>query len=399
MTFAEIAFWVCTACVVYPYLVYPALLAVLARLFGRPVRRDKKLPGSVSIVLAVHNEEKTVARRLGELTDLLKSSGVTGEVIVVSDGSTDGTATLARTCTKDRVRVIELPERVGKAAALSQGCAQATGEILVLADVRQTWAPDALVRLLENFADPDVGAVSGDLLLRDANGVLAGVALYWRYEKMIRRLEGRLHSVVGATGAISAVRRELFRPIPAGTLLDDVYWPLGVAMQGFRVVHESRAVAYDRLPARTQDEFRRKVRTLAGNFQLLARQPAALLPWRNPVWAQLVSHKVLRLLVPWVLLALLVLGAVLPDGLYRFTLVCQAAGYGLGLLGLWPAFAARSRLASAAASFLVLNGAAWLAFWVWLTGRESSTWRKAAYTPTMSLAKPIPHAARVHQMS
>ncbi len=163
----------------------------------------------------------------------------------------------------------ELPARVGKAAALNAGCALAEHEIIVFADIRQTWEADALLLLLENFADPSVGAVSGDLLLRDADGVLAGVALYWRYEKMLRRLEGRVWSVVGATGAISAVRRQLFCAIPPGTLLDDVYWPLCVALQGFRVIHDRRAIAYDRLPSRTRDEFRRKVRTLSGNFQLL----------------------------------------------------------------------------------------------------------------------------------
>ena len=122
-----------------------------------------------------------------------------------------------------------------------------------------------------------------------------------RYERWLRHNEGQIGSVVGVTGAISAVRRELFRPIPHGTILDDVYWPLQVAMIGYRVVRDPRARAYDSLPERAGDEFRRKVRTLAGNLQLLARLPGALLPWRNPIWLQFISHKVLRLLVPWAL--------------------------------------------------------------------------------------------------
>jgi hypothetical protein len=118
-------------------------------------------------------------------------------------------------------------------------------------------------------------------------------------------------------GDYGAVRRELFAPIPAGTLLDDVYWPLRVAMTGARVIHDERAVAYDRLPERTADEFRRKVRTLAGNFQLAARLPAAFLPWRNPVWVQWWSHKLMRLIVPWALIGLFVTNAVLRSvGLY-----------------------------------------------------------------------------------
>src|SRR5207248_2251639 len=133
------------------------------------------------------------------------------------------------------------------------------------------------------FADPEVGAVSGDLTLTSA-GVLGGVGLYWRFEKWLRKKESRLWAQVGVSGSISAVRRKLFRPIPRGTILDDVYWPMQVVLQGYRVVHDSEACAFDRLPPRPGDEFRRKVRTLAGNIQLLTLLPALLLPWRNPVW-------------------------------------------------------------------------------------------------------------------
>jgi cellulose synthase/poly-beta-1,6-N-acetylglucosamine synthase-like glycosyltransferase len=400
MSAAELCFWLCLACVAYPYVLYPLVLAGLAWLRGRPVRAGAGGLRSVSFVVCAHNEEKAIGRRLAELVELIDSSEVEGEVIVVCDGSTDGTAAAARRHAGRRVRVLELPQRVGKAVALSQGAALARYEALFFADVRQTWDGLAVRRMLENFADPEVGAVSGDLLLRDADGVLQGVALYWRYEKLLRRLEGRLWSVVGVTGAISAVRRELFTPLPAGTLLDDVYWPLRVAMQGYRVVHDPRAAACDRLPERARDEFRRKVRTLAGNFQLLWLLPGALLPWRNPIAWQFLSHKVARLAVPWALLALAVLTLALPGPVYRMALGLQLAAYGLGLVGLWPALARQSRLAAAAASFLVLNGAAWMAFWVWLTGRSAQTWGKVPYTAPavraagVVLAGPILEGAR-----
>jgi cellulose synthase/poly-beta-1,6-N-acetylglucosamine synthase-like glycosyltransferase len=302
------------------------------------------------------------------------------------------------------VRVVELPGAVGKAAALTEGVALARGEVVVFADVRQTWAPDALTRLLENFADPEVGAVSGDLVIESAPGVLAGVALYWRFEKWLRVCESRVWSMVGATGAISAVRRELFRPIPPGALLDDVYWPLCVALGGRRVVHDPLARAFDRLPPRAADELGRKLRTLTGNFQLLTLLPAALLPWRNPVWLQLVSHKVMRLLVPWALLLLAPLSLALPAPLWWWALGAQAAGYGLALLGLLPPVARHFRPASLAASFLALNSAAWLAFWVWLSGRGVRTWKKVEYSqrgargaergPPPAPAQPALHAPR-----
>ena len=266
------------------------------------------------------------------------------------------------------MRVLELAEKRGKAVALTQGCAVARHEILVFGDMRQTWAADVLEQLLKNFADPTVGGVSGDLVVESAPGVMAGVALYWRFEKWLRKKESRVFSMVGATGAISAVRRELFRPIPAGTLLDDVYWPLHVCLQGYRVVHEAQAVAFDRLPDKSRDEFRRKVRTLTGNFQLAALVPAALLPWRNPIW---LAIRVAQTAAPGG-----AVGAARPARgergaaawWYQAAFACQVGCYVLALLGLIPAVKP-FRPASAAASFLVLNSASWVAFWVWISGR------------------------------
>ncbi len=369
--YLEVFFWLCAACVLYTYLLYPLLLALRPRF--RRLTADDARPGprSLSIVLAAHNEANRVKRRLDELTALLAASALDGEIIVVSDGSTDATATLARQYEKRGVRVLELTEKHGKAFALTQGCAVARHEVFVFGDMRQTWAPDVLEQLLKNFADPTIGGVSGDLVVESTPGVMAGVALYWRYEKWLRKKESRVFSMIGATGAISAVRRELFRPIPDGTLLDDVYWPLQVCMQGFRVVHEAHAVAFDRLPEKSSDEFRRKVRTLAGNFQLAVLVPAALLPWRNPIWWPFVSHKMLRLVVPWALLGLLAVSAVLPAWWYQAAFACQVSCYVLALLGLIPAVKP-FRPASAAASFLVLNSAAWVAFWVWVSGRAEA---------------------------
>jgi biofilm PGA synthesis N-glycosyltransferase PgaC len=388
MTPGEICFWLVTGCTVYAYCGYPLLLAGFAMLRRRKACPRHPLPTAVSVVVAAHNEEASIDRRLGELTGLIEASGLRGEVIVVSDASTDGTAVLARAHTKGKVRVLELPEKSGKAAALTAGCEAAAHEIVVFADTRQSWDPAALKVLVDNFADPRVGAVSGDLVVESGPGVLGGVGLYWRYEKWLRHKESQVHSTVGVTGAISAVRRGLFRPIPNQTILDDVYWPLQVAMQGFHVLHESRARAYDRLPDGAGDEFRRKVRTLSGNFQLVARLPAALLPWRNPIWFQFLSHKMLRLAVPWLLLGMLALSAVLPGLIYQGLFLGQICFYVLGLTGICEGARARLRLASAAGSFLVLNAAAWLAFWVWISGKAGHSWRKVRYkrTPVESYA-------------
>jgi cellulose synthase/poly-beta-1,6-N-acetylglucosamine synthase-like glycosyltransferase len=272
-----------------------------------------------------------------------------------------------------------LPFNSGKAAALSTGCQAARHEILVFADARQVWAADALPQLLRPFSDPRIGAVSGDLAIESSPGVLAGVGLYWRYEKWLRRSESRFHSTVGVTGAICAVRRNLFRTIPVGTLLDDVYWPLQVNLQGFRVVHESRARAFDRFPENVASEFHRKVRTLTGNFQLLTLLPTVLLPWRNPVWLQFLSHKFFRLLVPWALLILVSLNLALTGPLYQATFWLQVLFYTTAVIGLNQAIAKRFRTLSAASSFVVLNAAAWAAFWNWLSGRATRSWSKVTY--------------------
>ena len=394
---AEILFVLSVALIVYPYLVYPLLVALAARLRPRPVRLDATrgpLP-AVSFLVAAHNEQGRMEGRLQELLCLLEvRANPADEILVVTDGSTDDTAAVVRMYTKQYVRLVELPERGGKANALNRGAALARNEILVFADARQTWAPDALTRLLENFADPDVGAVSGDLVVTTGDGTMAGVGLYWRFEKWLRRQESAAGSQVGVTGAISACRRALFQPIPAGTLVDDVYWPVGVALQGKRVVHDSRAVAYDRLPEKTRDEFRRKVRTLAGNFQFVGLRPGVLLPWRNPIWVQLVSHKLARLVVPWALLGLFV-ACILGEGwVYDFTLAAQGLGYALAIVGLLTGRGGKP--CSAASSFLVLNAAAWVAFWVWISGRAGRTWTKASYTAPVRQASGVPKAARVN---
>ena len=382
----EVVFWVCLACVAYTYVGYPLCLAARARWRPAPVRRGP-YHGRISVILAAHNEEALIGRRVEELSRHLRESGLAGELIVVSDGSSDDTVEIMRRRERGgTIRVLECTENLGKAAALTRAAQAATGDVLVFADVRQTWADDALGRLVENFADPTVGAVSGDLVLEAAPGVLAGVGMYWRFEKWLRRRESLVGSQVGVTGAISAVRHVLFRAIPAGTLLDDVYWPLRVALEGWRVVHDERARAFDRLPAAPRDEFRRKVRTLAGNYQLAARLPATLLPWRNPLWWPWVSHKLLRLAVPWALWGLLLTSAGLPGAVYQAAFWLQIAAYAVGVVGLVPPAGRRSRLLAAGGSFLIVNAAAWLAFWVWILGRTESSWTKARYLPRTETA-------------
>ena len=389
MIWLSVLFWLSAGCVFYTYVGYPLVVSLAARLRPAPrIESRRCVDSAVSVVLAGHNEEFRIRCRVRELVELVAARPAGGEVIVVSDGSTDRTVEEAQVAEAEAyaatggripVRILVQEQRQGKAVALNHAHAVASHSLLFFADARQTWAPDVIERIAGNFAEPTVGAVSGDLVIESAPGVMAGVGLYWRFEKWLRQTESRLDSMVSVTGCISAVRRELFPNLPRGTVLDDVYWPLAVAMGGHRVIHDVRAVAFDRLPEQARDEFRRKVRTLAGNFQLMALMPAALLPWRNRLWWQFVSHRSLRLVVPWAMMVTVGTSAAIDGLIYRWAFWGQVGFFALGLAGAHEMVARRFRLAAAICSFLVLNAAAWVGFWVWATGRSSRSWTKVEY--------------------
>jgi biofilm PGA synthesis N-glycosyltransferase PgaC len=385
----ELSYWLCVLIALYPYLGYPLIAFVMAKLRAPAIQPVGGGGQPVSVVVAAYNEAERVGRRVLELSAMLSGANPDSELIIVSDGSTDATMTSVRECSASNVRLIELPVNQGKAQALNCGVAAARHDVVAFADVRQTWDAETLARLLRRFVDPQIGAVSGDLQLRTTSGSLASVDFYWRLEKMLRMNESLWHSSIGVTGAVCAVRRSLFPRLPPGTVLDDVYWPMAVVLQGRRVVHEPSALAYDQLPAEIHDEYRRKLRTLAGNFQLLTLMPGLLLPWRNPVWFQFISHKVLRLATPWLLLAAWGLSFALAGApLYAGLFLGQTVLLALGLLA-WNSCAVRRiRLLAIAGAIFAMNYAAWAAFWVWLYGGAALTWKKVKYADQQATEAP-----------
>jgi cellulose synthase/poly-beta-1,6-N-acetylglucosamine synthase-like glycosyltransferase len=254
-------------------------------------------------------------------------------------------------------------------------------EVIVFTDARQLLDPRAVTHLVANLGDAEVGAVSGQLVFQ-RDGMTAfgeGLDAYWRYEKFLRRTEARIHSAVGVTGALYALRRECFREIPADTVLDDVLIPMNVVLQGRRVVYEDGAVAFDRPSRDAREERSRKVRTLAGNFQLLCRHPALLAPWRNPIALQFTSHKMLRLLAPLALAVAFVANAALAGSSPWFAalLALQAAGYGCAALGMLSPRANGLRLVKLASAFLSLNWFVVLGFVEFVSNRKAHLWKKA----------------------
>jgi cellulose synthase/poly-beta-1,6-N-acetylglucosamine synthase-like glycosyltransferase len=364
-------FWGAAGVVFYAYLGYAVWLWIWSLLSPKPVLRGTNEP-SVSIVMVVRNEEGTLPRKLKNLAALDYPTDRV-ELVVVSDGSSDKTAEILSGAAKDRsFHILISPEPKGKACRLNEALEVARGEIAVFVDARQEIEPDALRRLLENFADPSVGCVSGELMLGDAASGEAEkrMGIYWRIEKKVRALESASGSVVGVTGALYAARRSLLVPIPPETILDDVLLPLQIARQGARVVFEGRARAWDDPDLGAEREFRRKVRTLTGNYQLLQIAPWVLSSG-NPLLFRFISHKLLRLAVPFALAALLVASAAIPKPFYRAAFASQLVFYALSLFALsTQRFGPLTRVANAALTLIVLNTAAVVAFANFVTRRK-----------------------------
>ena len=394
MTKIKYIFWLAAALVGYSYLGYPAWLWLRSRWSPRPVRRSSGQSSSpssrqssspssalpaVTAVMVVRNEEAVIARKLENLLTLDYPQAKL-DLVVVSDGSSDRTPAILADYARDsrvrtRLRTLIKPASEGKAAGLNDAIKLATGDVLLFTDARQQIESNALRLLIENFADPDVGAASGELMLGDPRSgeTGKGMGLYWRVEKKIRELESASGSVVGATGAIYCARRTLLDGslLPESTILDDVLLPMQIVRKGSRVIFDARARAWDSPDLGEGREFSRKVRTLSGNYQLLQLAPW-LLSSQNAIRFEFITHKLSRLAVPFALLALLIASIFLPQPFYRAALGVQLAFYALSLAALAGVkIGPLSRIADPARTFVVLNSAALVAFINFVTGRKA----------------------------
>jgi cellulose synthase/poly-beta-1,6-N-acetylglucosamine synthase-like glycosyltransferase len=369
--FYTCAFWLSSCLLFYTYLGYPLWMYFRSRLQPRVQRQGSILP-TVSIILAVHNGAPLLRQKVAHLLSLDYPRDLM-EIEIVSDGSTDGTDNILQELQDPHVKSFRCPDHCGKAAALNIGMKRATGEILVFLDIRPWIESNALQLLISNFDDPRVGCVAGELVLNEDGhdaGAKAIGSLYWRYEQWIRNCEAKVDSPVGVYGGFYAIRRELASALPEGTILDDMFQPLSVIRQGYRSVLDVRARVYDIWPRSLRGEFHRKVRTLAGNFQLLQLAPW-LLSWQNRLRFEFVSHKLMRLLVPILLLILLFSSGFLANRsiFYMGTLAAQIVFYLLAALGSWPAVPFLSRVAAPASAFCMLNAAVVVGFYKFLFTR------------------------------
>ena len=380
MSPVALIFWLSLALLAYIYAGYPLLVWLLGRVRPLTLRRET-FTGRMSVVIAGYNEGGRLAKKLESLFASDCASQIE-EVLIGSDGSDDNTAEVIATYGDPRVRLVTFTERRGKPAVLNDLVPQCRTELVLLMDARQTLEPSALSRLAACFADERVGVVSGELVFRSENAdstAAEGIGAYWTYEKFIRKSESRFRSVPGATGALYTIRKSLFRPIPEQTLLDDVVIPMQAIEQGFRCLIEPGAIAYDTPSQSTQQESVRKRRTIAGAAQLIINQPRWLLPWKNPIWIEFLSHKIARLCSP--VLLLVVAGtniALAGQPLYDFMLTLQFCFYSAAGVGyLFQRQGRKSSLFGLPLMFVSLNTTTTGALWDALRGRFRATWQRS----------------------
>ena len=331
----ELVFWTSLAFLIYVYLGYPLVLIAWKLVAGRSVRKTSDEP-MVTLIVAASNDRVGIRRKIENCLSLDYPRNRL-EILVSLDGPTDGTEILMFKFAGQGVHLVYTPNHKGKAAAINRAAEEAKGDILVFVDAGHTLDRSAIRELAANFGDPDVGAACGELA-RD------GLGLYWHYEKFICTHESAIHSVVGVTGALYAVRKSLFLKLQEETILDDVAISMVCLLAGRRVIFDPTARAFDQTESSPELEYRRKVRTVSGNFQLLADMPALLRPWSNPVFLQFFSHRVARLFVPYALAILAASNLLLLRGGYLSFFALQAAWYAAAILG-WIASRTQRRWA------------------------------------------------------
>jgi len=371
-------FWLSVFFCVYTYAIFPLLLHLRARkVVETPRLRLADYP-TVSIVIAAHNEQDNIPVKLASLAQLDYPKERL-QIVFVSDGSSDNSVSLLQSAeqTYETLKVIQYEPAQGKPTALNIGVEQASGDILVFMDARQTVSANAVTALVERLMQPGVGAVSGELTLTDDDGADAvNVGLYWRYEKWIRQNESKLFSTTGATGALYAIRRIDFRNHKADVLLDDFDTPVKILQLGKRTVFEPDAQVFDKAEADASGEFRRKARTLAGNYQSFMRNKWLFNPGENPVFFQFLSHKVFRLLVPYAMLAAF-LTSLFGSGLFlKSMLLLQVCFYGAGLASMAGVEALDNKLFNFIKVFIQLNAAAVAGAFRYLTGGANVRWKQ-----------------------
>ncbi len=376
-------FWTLLGLIVYCYFGYPFLVKALSYIVAKPVAKDDFEP-EVSILISAWNEEDVIKGKINNLL-ALEYPKEKLEIIIGADGCTDKTVEIINAVNDPRVRCIEYDQRRGKMTTLNKLVKEAKYDYIVFTDARQFFDKNAVRQLLANFSDKKVGCVSGELRFWEKEGATAkGVNLYWQYEKFIRAQESKLGSMLGATGAIYAIRKELFREIPENIVLDDMYVPFKIIEQKYRAIFDESAFVYDEVADNPNEEYRRKARTLYGNYQMFGQFAHMFNPFTSPIAIQYFSHKLLRVLVPIFMIVLFVINFfMLSEPLYWMMMGLQILFYtmaGLGVLARGKKHVILKvilKIVYVPYVFCLLNFSALSGLLRFLRGRQEVTWKKA----------------------
>jgi poly-beta-1,6-N-acetyl-D-glucosamine synthase len=372
--------WMSLALIVYVYALYPLLIAALAKSKPRlpaPQMAENSWP-RIAVLISAYNEERWIARKIENTLALDYPPGKM-RIVVASDASTDRTAEIAGEYAERGVEVIQFSGRLGKSEVLNRLIPQLAEEIVLLTDANALLDPAAARRLVRHFADPFTGAVAGRRIcaVQQSSAASVGEGLYWRYESWIKSNESRVHSATCADGQIYAVRRAAVARVPTGG--EDFLIPMTMVSCGLRFVFEPEAIAVVPAAAGLAAEFRRKVRSHVSfllNAWLLRR---LLVPWRSPVWWQLLSHHVLRMAVPPAMVVAFIASEALAGsgGFYGALFVAQAAFYLLATIGFPLAYLGRRpKLFYIPFYFVFAQMALTVAWWRWARGQREFFWQR-----------------------
>jgi cellulose synthase/poly-beta-1,6-N-acetylglucosamine synthase-like glycosyltransferase len=379
-------FWTCAALVAFAYAIYPPVIFCLSRLFGRskvpPPVDDASLP-KVSLLVAAYNEESVIGQRARNAlaTDYPRDKF---EAVIASDGSRDRTADEVRPHTTDsRLKLLDFAQNRGKATVLNTVLPTVSGDVVLLSDANTEIEPAALRKIVRWFQDPNIGIVCGRLVLTDPAGGTNVDGMYWKYETFLKKCEGRLGALLGANGAIYAIRRDLFVPIPTNTTVDDFVIPLLAKMRsGCAIVYEGDALAHEQTRPDITSEFQRRCRFGASGFQNIVMFWRLADPRRGWIAFTFLCHKVLRWLSPLLLVGMLVTSALLVRvPLYRYLLAAQVAFYAVSVLAVkLPTRIKALKPLRLATMFSSMNLALLIGFLRWVRGAQGGTWntRRAA---------------------
>lgn len=374
---AEVIFWLSVMALFYTYAGYPLLLALVSALKPRKVLRGD-CESTVTIIITAYNEERDLAAKI-ENTLALDYPHELLEIIVASDCSSDRTDKIARDFAVHGVRLHRQPERLGKTAAQNAAVAQAHGEIILFSDATSLYQPDAVRAIMPSFADVKVGCVAGRLEYVDGSDsrVGRGARSYWSYETFLKRHESRVGSLIGASGCLYAVRRSAYIPLYHEACSDFII-ATKMVEQGLRAVYEPSAVCFEQTNRQSDKELKMRVRIIAQTFTDLWRHRALLNPIRGGFYSvQLLSHKVMRYLVPFFLMGLFVSSAVLAPGslFFRLMFAAQIAGYACPALAwMLDRVGIRSRLLAFPQYFILANLASLIGCYKFLRGQRYASW-------------------------